>query len=126
LAIRDQAENAQAKQNPKNWIEQPFVPWVRALFGSQQPQNVCLFEPHIAQMIDREVMRKRACENNAAYAACGRARHAVDYDAQVKLVANTFEKCEIGLLGVSLATIGPVQRCERSGLSAARIAGWGI
>jgi hypothetical protein len=72
---------AQAKQCPKDRAKESFAPRSCRLRRTEQAEDICFLQPQIAQMIDREIVRERARQNNAA----GRgARYAIDDDPQIE------------------------------------------
>jgi hypothetical protein len=64
--------------------KEPFAPGSSSLRRTKQAKDICFDQPQIAQMIDREIVRKRARQNNATNAAGRGARYAIDDDPQTE------------------------------------------
>jgi hypothetical protein len=79
--INRRPKPTQAKQCPQDRAKEPFAPGSSSLRRTKQAKDICFVQPQIAQMIDREIVRERARQNNAA----GRgARYAIDDDPQIE------------------------------------------
>ena len=70
-----------------------------------QRHDIRLLEPHLAVRIHRQVVSKRACEQNAVYAAGRSACNRVDEDAQLQRLADRLDQFEVDFLGIRLAFI---------------------
>jgi len=98
--INRRPKAAQAKQCPKDWAKEPFAPRSRSLRRNEQAKNVCFIQPQIAQVIDGEIVRECARQNNAADAAGRGACYAVDDDPQAKGPPYRLQECKIDILGI--------------------------
>src|SRR5712672_2177739 len=103
--INRRPKATQAEQYPKDRAKEPFAPRPRSLRRTEQAKKVCFIQPQIAQVIDREIMRECARQNNAADAAGRGAGYAVDDDPQTKGPPYRLQERKIDILGIMKSTV---------------------
>src|SRR5882762_2020027 len=108
--INRRPKTTQAKQYPKDGAKEPFAPRPRSLRRTEQAKKVCFIQPQIAQVIDGEIMRECARQNNTADAAGRGAGYAVGNDPQIESHSDRSQERKVDLLCIMTPPVIAIHR----------------